>query len=765
MMQSLLRSFLSSGLIFCLLLGLFSSLAPSPLEAASKDPANPNILWIFVEDMSPWFASYGDDLLEGKTPHLDALAARGVLFKRAFVPAPVCSACRSAIIVGAMQTSTGTHQHRSSRTKASAIHLPEGIRTLPEIFREQGWFTFNQGKEDYNFIHDLKALYSGQGNERWENSPEGTPFFGQIQLKGGKANTKKIDNPMDPRRVTVPAYFPDHDIFKKRWAQHYDAVRNCDTDVGKILASLKADGLDKSTYVVFFTDHGANHSLRHKQMCYEGGVHVPLIIAAPVGSDTLKAGTVRNDLVSGLDISASTFGFAGIKTPDYVEGQDLFAKNFAPRSHVISARDRCDYTIDRVRTVRSDQFRYLRNYLTDRPLLQPQYRDGQDYVKHLRQAHEAGTLDPSVDAIWFGPRPAEELYDLKNDPDELNNLVDDPEFSQILAEHRALLHEWIVATGDHGETPENDAGLQAVLDQWKAKCVNPEFDRLRGDKKADDGSAAASPKAGPAPLRVLIVAGGCCHDYAVQTRILKEGIENRIHASVDIELNLDKSTGATFEIYEKERWAQNYDVVLHDECSANVTNKMYLARILGEHRSGTPAVNLHCAMHSYRWGDFKNPVAPSADNAEWFRMIGLQSSGHGPKSPMNVEFKPEAHPITQGMKDWVTMPEELYNNIQMFPTAKALASATQLQKPRVKKAKKGKPAPKVDMTPKEVEAVVVWTNEFGPKRTRIFNTSIGHYNATVADNRYLDLVARGILWSTDKIEADGSAKEGYGPKK
>ncbi|MCS5617726.1 MAG: hypothetical protein NZ658_06980, partial [Pirellulales bacterium] len=150
------------------------------------------------------------------------------------------------------------------------------------------------------------------------------------------------------------------------------------------------------------------------------------------------------------------------------------------------------------------------------------------------------------------------------------------------------------------------------------------------------GSAAARAADAPEPLKVLLVAGGCCHDYATQTRLLKGGIEERIAATVTVAYNPDTSTKARFEIYEQDDWAKPYDVVIHDECSADVTEGSYVERILAAHRAGTPAVNIHCAMHSYRWGEFRKPVEPGADNAGWYEMIGLQSTGHGPQFPIAV---------------------------------------------------------------------------------------------------------------------------------
>ena len=256
------------------------------------------------------------------------------------------------------------------------------------------------------------------------------------------------------------------------------------------------------------------------------------------------------------------------------------------------------------------------------------------------------------------------------------------------------------------------------------------------------------------PLRVLIVAGGCCHDYANQKEFLKKGIEARVNATVEVAYDPTKSTKPLFELFKNPDWGKNYDVVVHDECAADITDQAYVANIVNAHKNGLPAVNLHCAMHSYRWGNYREPVKAGADNASWFEMLGLQSTGHGPQQPIAIAFTDKDSPIVKGLADWTTVNEELYNNVQIL-TAKTLAKGT--QKIPERKDKKGKVTPA-----QEVTAVVVWTNEFGPKKTRIFSTTIGHNNATVEDARYLDLVGRAVLWSAGKLEADGKPSAGFG---
>lgn len=225
------------------------------------------------------------------------------------------------------------------------------------------------------------------------------------------------------------------------------------------------------------------------------------------------------------------------------------------------------------------------------------------------------------------------------------------------------------------------------------------------------------------PLRALLVCGGCCHDYAKQSVILRDGIQARANVRVDVVRSLDKGTKAWFPMYEDKDWAKGYDVIIHDECSADIKDPDYVGNILNAHKNGLPAVNLHCAMHSYRTGDDL-----------WFAFLGLQSTRHAWKKPIDIDFSAAEHPITNGLKNWTTLNEELYNNVKIFDTATPLVLGSQVQS-----------------NGKTETLVVAWTNDF--HGTRIFSTTLGHENATVADGRYLDLVVRGLLWTCDKLNS------------
>ena len=451
--------------------------------------SRPNVVWIFAEDTSPWMGTYGHEANKLATPHIDSIAQAGVRFDRAYVPAPVCSACRSSMMAGANQIRFGSHEHRSSRAKDAQLYLPEGMKILPQIMKEAGYSTFNHGKTDYNFVWENDKVYSkiklkGQADS-WDILKQNQPFFIQFQTKGGKINTKKLaaDRRTDPAKVTVPADYPQNDLYRKVVAQHCDAVRVDDDHIGKILAGLKGSGLEENTIVVYLSDHGANHLVRHKQMPTEGGLHVPFMLRGP--EKWVPNQGARKDLVSTLDLTATTLSWAGIQLPDWYEGRNLFAKDFKPRQWVASAKDRLDHTIDRVRTIRTDKFRYTRNYKLDRILLQPQYRDGQDYLKNLQELYAAGKLSDDLKRIYFGERPKEEFYDVSKDPAQVNNLVGDPKFAKELNRHRKLLDTWL-AKGDLGADEESPNALRHNGDTWQGgRGVNPEYEINRKDNDGD----------------------------------------------------------------------------------------------------------------------------------------------------------------------------------------------------------------------------------------------------------------------------------------
>lgn len=435
---------------------------------ACAEDTRPNIVWIIPDDMSANFSCYGETAID--TPHVDALANRGVKFTNAVVTAPVCSTCRSAFITGMYQTSIGSHHHRSGRGERK-IHLPEQVKLVPRLFQEAGYHTSisgwpgrpgRLGKTDYNFEWD-RSVYDGSD---WAEREEGQPFFAQIQTPGGKLRGKDAEGWEKVQKaaeetfgdrtsdevVKLPPYYPKHPDIVRDWAAYLDSVRMTDHMVGEVVARLEKEGVLDNTIVLFLTDHGISHA-RGKQFLYEEGIHVPLVIAGP----GIEPGTVRDDVVEHIDIAALSLGAAGIDVPDWMQARDILADDYEARDAGFSARDRCDETVDHMRSVRTKEFKYIRNFLPRRPYLQPcRYKDAKRILMALRECNEAGHLDETQQLLFREVRPEEELYDLRSDPYEINNLAGDPDHADRLAEMRGRLDTWMEETGDLGREPESE---------------------------------------------------------------------------------------------------------------------------------------------------------------------------------------------------------------------------------------------------------------------------------------------------------------------
>lgn len=470
----------------------------------------PNILWIYVDDQSPWYSSYGDEVVE--TPNIDELASQGVLFERAYAPTPVCAPTRSAIITGAYTIRTGTHDMRSGRISEYQIYLPEHMTTVPQVFRKAGYETYNGTKDDYNFSYRRSDLYtiprnlprelvysreSGggygknikgpQGAGDWRDVPKNQAFFGQMQVSGGKsiANIKEVLSdygirPITAKDVEVPGQYPDTPLVREHIAKHYMSIQRTDQEVGETIARLKADELWDNTIIFLFSDHGSDLP-RSKQYCYIEGLHVPLIIVAPGMQETVKPGTRRSDIVDLLDITATSLALAGIPVPDYMDSKNLFSEHYS-RNYVFSSADRMSNVIDRVRSVISPRYHYLRNFKTDRPLLNwgpyemiALSRNEPSVYLEIRKLYEEGKLTPAQ-AAPYGPRVAEELYDIANDPNELINLAGDPAYQKTLDEMRTQLEGWIEETDDKGQYPRSEAAMDEIRGRYPESWLkSPEF--------------------------------------------------------------------------------------------------------------------------------------------------------------------------------------------------------------------------------------------------------------------------------------------------
>ncbi|WP_145928611.1 sulfatase-like hydrolase/transferase [Termitidicoccus mucosus] len=442
-------------------------------------PSRPNILYIILEDIGPQLECHGEPLV--RTPSIDALAASGIRFSNTFCTAPVSSASRSALMTGCYQIATGCHNHRTWPWDKKP--LPAPARHICDWFREAGYFTCNiqpSPKERKDRTLPRTAFRGARGNGKldlnfsvsgptpgdpfdgidWTERAPGQPFFAHITIIETHTGTGWVtarQQPktelVNPNKLKLPPYFPDHKIARDEYANYLDAIHLGDGYVGQLLARLEKDGLANNTIVIFSSDHGA--LFRGKQFLYDNGIRIPLIIRFPDGRG---AATVDDRLVSGVDLAPTMLGLAGIVLPPgATHGRDLFDSAQPPRDHVFAGRDRMDETVDRMRAVRTARFKYIKNYLPGCPYMQYNAYKETNYPTWnlVGQMAREGTLAPEA-ALFAAPRkPIEELYDIEADPHEVRNLASDPAHADTLKKLRVLVDDWVRDTNDRGAIMED----------------------------------------------------------------------------------------------------------------------------------------------------------------------------------------------------------------------------------------------------------------------------------------------------------------------
>ncbi|MGB2823856.1 MAG: sulfatase/phosphatase domain-containing protein, partial [Phycisphaerae bacterium] len=226
-----------------------------------------------------------------------------------------------------------------------------------------------------------------------------------------------------------------------------------DQKIGQYLKRLDEDGLADSTIVFYFGDHGRAH-VRGKQWLYDGGIHIPFVVRWP---GHIKPGTVTDELVSAIDFAPTCLKLAGAEPPKHMEGRVFLGPDRSkPREHIIAARDRCDETVDRIRCVRDKQYKYIRNFMPERPYTQKNAYKERAYpmLKVMKDLHAEGKLTPVQQLFMAERRPEEELYDIQADPWEVKDLAASPGHQDVLKKMRGILEAWIKETGDKGQFPE-----------------------------------------------------------------------------------------------------------------------------------------------------------------------------------------------------------------------------------------------------------------------------------------------------------------------
>ncbi|MDF1823418.1 MAG: sulfatase-like hydrolase/transferase [Verrucomicrobiales bacterium] len=423
----------------------------------------PNILWLSAEDISAHFGCYGDPY--AITPNLDALAEKGTRFTNVYTTAGVCAPCRSGIITGMYQNSVGTHHMRCNAT------LPDWLKPFPMYLREAGYYCTNNSKTDYQFSKpSSKEIWDASSSKaHWKDRPDGAPFFAVYNFTGchesGIADKKKYQSVtgglsgterQDPEAFdNLPPYYPDTPTVREDWKRNYELITAMDAWAGRLIEEVKAAGEWENTIVMFWSDHGIGLP-RAKRWLYDSGTHVPMILRLPEKWKGRSPEAVDDRLVNSVDFGPTVLDLAGVEAPDFQHGVSFLSEG-PERNYVYGARDRMDERYDIIRAVRDKRFRYVRNFEPLKPYYQ--YMNTPEKgatMNEIRLAEAEGDLSGALALFSAGSKPVEELYDLEEDPHEVNNLAGDPAYREKLAEMKKALFEWQLEIGDLGLIPESE---------------------------------------------------------------------------------------------------------------------------------------------------------------------------------------------------------------------------------------------------------------------------------------------------------------------
>ena len=435
---------------------IFSLLCTASAIANDK----PNILWITSEDNDyGWLGCYGNK--QAKTPRLDKLAAGGLLFKHAYSNAPVCAVARSTILNGAYAPTMGT-QHMRSRHAIAKKYKP-----YVSYLKSQGYYCTNRSKTDYNFAGNDKAIWDAcSGKAHYKNRPKGTPFFSIFNLtvshESSLFNRKKKSGKtrLDPAKVTLRPYLPDLPGIRSDVAHYHDIITNLDSQIGKILDNLAADGLDEDTIIFYYGDHGGI-TPRGKRYLKDTGTHIPMLVHVPKKWQHLspfKLGSKIDETVAFVDLAPTLLSLIGLEKPEQMQGRAfLGSKRVAPGEDdvVFLYADRFDEIYGMRRGITDGRWKYIHRFTPHLPAAPySYYQFGQDGWKDWQKAWKDGKLTGRYKTTWEPNQPVEELFDTHADPWEVKNLATDPAHVERLQNMRACLKKTMIKVNDTGIIPE-----------------------------------------------------------------------------------------------------------------------------------------------------------------------------------------------------------------------------------------------------------------------------------------------------------------------
>ncbi|WP_299059444.1 sulfatase [uncultured Polaribacter sp.] len=501
----------SSPILIILLFSLTFFMYCESSKKETKQIAPLNILWLVTEDMGAYIPPFGDNTVA--TPNLTRLANEGVIFPNLYSTSGVCAPSRAAIATGMYPSSIGAnHMRTTSNTKETGLPKyeavpPAQVKMISELLRQKGYYCTNNYKEDYQFKAPVTAWNESSKYAHWRNRPNNQPFFSifnftethesglfepygfrQIETrhyKSGDRNYKwklnglpdsknrilEENNPVHIPKDTkfkVPPYLVDNEVTQRDMWKLYNNIAEMDKQVGAVLKQLENDGLLENTIIMFYGDHGGPLP-REKRLIYDSGLNTPMIVRFP---KKINAGTKFNQLISFVDFAPTLLSLIGEKPKEYMQGQAFLGayQSKKPRKFIHAAADRFDGFTDAIRAVRSQNFKYIRNYKPEQGYYLPvAYREKIPAMQELLKLKNEGKLN-EIQKQWFREnKPKEELFDCKNDPFELNNLADNPKYKAKLVELSSEMDRWLANIDDNPSLAEADL----VKKLWNGNDTKP----------------------------------------------------------------------------------------------------------------------------------------------------------------------------------------------------------------------------------------------------------------------------------------------------
>lgn len=573
-------STLIGAVLMSIIIGRCTSSSGEEGATTTKKLPPPNIIWLVAEDLSPRLAPYGDSLAH--TPHINRIAHQGIVFENVFAVSGVCAPSRSAMITGMYPTSIGT-QHM--RQKPSVIPMPgfphynavppPEVKAFPELLRAAGYWTASYRKLDYQFgepftiwdtVSDYPSWRNREASERnlpffiyytfeitheiniWPDSTK-ERFFEEFNIKEATLAPDVAERPafdetyaVNPQAVTVPPYLPDTELSRDHIARLYDNVSRMDVQIGRILDDLEADGLLDNTIIFFMSDHG-DCLPRAKRWIYDSGIKSPLMVHIPEQylPENIEQPSRDAHLYSFVDLAPTVLNLAGVDIPDWIQGRAIFSTlQDQPRQYVYAGRDRMDNRYDIRRAVRDDHYKYIRNYKPEVAYSQPiTFLNQMPLMQEIFQLEQQDKLNEEQSYWLYHPKNTqEELYDITQDPYELNNLATDTTtYGPVLQRMRDQLAQWQQTYGDLYELEETKqaermwpGGVQPITE---APAITKEDDRIRLHS-ATPGASIAYQLGGDSRWRIYTQPFTVDQEASVRAKAVRYGYQ----ASEAVEVKL-----------------------------------------------------------------------------------------------------------------------------------------------------------------------------------------------------------------------------------